>query len=149
MIFYGFSQMMAGALGGIPGLLTTMHRKSEDYDLPETLRANLAAEISKTGKFSVVASGPADAEVRIRVREYGFFQAGFMKRQVKPILTIQTQMVRHDGVQVWDNGIVIHGKTKGTPAMLPEQLRDNPALAREALHTAARMWAARAASALR
>jgi hypothetical protein len=149
MLFSGFSEMMAGALGGVVGVLATIFREGEDFKLPETLRADLAAEIEKTGKFKVLSSGAADAEVRIRVREYGFVQAGFMRRQVKPILTIETQMIRGDGTMVWQSGVVINQTTKGTPAVLPEQLRDNPKVAADAFGVAARIWATKTAASLR
>ena len=148
MLFYGFSQMMAGALAGVPGVLTTMFRRSEDLRVPEMVRTELAAELAKNGKFRLVASGPADAEVRIRVREYGFFQAGFMRRQVKPILTVETQMIRRDGTLVWQNGTVIHGRMKGTPAHLPEELKETKTAA-AALRVAAKLWAAKTADSLR
>ncbi len=72
MIFYGLSQSMAGLFGGVAGVLATIRREGEQFDLPRVLREDLSAELARSGKFRVVASGQADAEVRIRVREYGF-----------------------------------------------------------------------------
>jgi hypothetical protein len=148
MILSGLSESLAGALGGVVGVLATIFREGEDFRLPEVLRADLAEEIAKTGKFKVV-SGSADAEVHIRVREYGFMQAGFMRRQVKPILTMETTMVRPDGSLVWKSGIVVGQRAKETPVMLPERLKDDPKVAAEALHAAARLWAAETAKSLR
>lgn len=149
MIFYGLSQSMAGMFGGVAGALSTMFRQGEHFDLPRVLRENLSRELTRSGKFKVVASGAADAEVRIRVREYGFMQAlGFMRRSVKPILTIETTMVRADGVQLWQSGVVVNQAEKQTPAVLPEQLSDR-AVAIDALHTAARIWAVKTATALK
>jgi hypothetical protein len=149
MFFSGLSESMAGMFGGVVGALSTMFRDGEDFKLPEVLRTELAAEIAKTGKFKLVSSGPVDAEMRINVREYGFVQAGFMQRRVKPVLTIETQMVRPDGTAVWQSGVVINQATKETSTMLPEQLKENPKIAAEALHGAARIWAAKTAVSLR
>jgi hypothetical protein len=140
---------MAGIFGGVAGALSTMFRQGEHFDLPRVLREDLSKELSRGGKFKVVASGTADAEVRIRVREYGFVQApGFMRRSVKPILTIETTMVRADGVQVWQSGVVVNQTEKQTPTVLPEQLSDRT-VAVDALHTAARIWAVKTAAALK
>jgi hypothetical protein len=87
--------------------------------------------------------------VQIRVREYGFVQGGFMQRRVKPILTMETLMVRRDGVQVWKSGVAINQKTKETPSILPEDLKANPKLAVDALHTAVRIWAVKTAESLK
>jgi hypothetical protein len=149
MFFSGLSESMAGMFGGVVGALSTMFREGEDFKLPEVLRTELAAEIAKTGKFKVASSGPADAEMRINVREYGFVQAGFMQRRVKPVLGIETQMVRPDGTVVWQSGVVINQATKETATMLPEQLKENPKIAAEALHGAARIWASKTAGSLR
>ena len=149
MFFSGLSESMAGMFGGVVGALSTMFREGEDFKLPGVLRTELAAEIAKTGRFKVVSSGAADAEVRINVREYGFVQAGFMQRRVKPILTIETQMVRGDSTVVWQSGVVINQATKGTSTILPEQLKENPKSAAEALHGAARIWASKTAGSLR
>lgn len=149
MFFSGLSESMAGMFGGVVGALSTMFREGEDFKLPEVLRTELATEIAKTGKFKLVSSGPADAEMRINLREYGFVQAGFMQRKVKPILTIETQMVRPDSTVVWQSGVVINQATKGTSTILPEQLKENPKIAAEALHGAARIWASKTAGSLR
>lgn len=149
MIFYGLSQQMAGLFGGVAGVLGTIYREGEQFDLPPVLRSDLARELARGGRFQVVASGRADAEVRIRVREYGFMQApGFMRRSVKPLLTVETTMVRPDGAQVWQSGVVVNPKEKKTPTMLPEALKDR-ATAANALHTAAAVWAAKTAASLK
>ncbi len=149
MIFYGLSQSMAGMFGGVVGALSTMFRQGEHFDLPRVLREDLTTELNRGGKFKVVASGKGDAEVRIRVREYGFVQAlGFMRRSVKPTLAIETTMVRADGVQIWQSGVVVNQAEKQTPTVLPEQLSDR-AVAVDALHTAAKIWAAKTAASLK
>jgi hypothetical protein len=150
MLFSGLSESFAGMFGGVAGVLATIFREGQDFKLPDVLRADLAAEIVKTGKFKVVSSGRADAEVRIRVREYGFVQArGFMRRHVKPILTIETQMVRPDGTMVWKSGVVVNQMTKETPEILPEDLKNNPKNAADAFRVAARVWAEKTAKSLR
>ena len=149
MVFYGLSQSMAGLFGGAIGALSAMYRPGEDFDLARVLRNDLMAELSRTGKFKVVASGPADAEMRIWVREYGFMKGtGMFQRTMKPILTIETKMVRPDGVQIWQSGVVIHQKEKQTPTLAPERLKDR-AVAADALHTASKIWAAKTAASLK
>lgn len=149
MIFYGLSQSMAGLFGGVAGVLATMFRKGENFDLPRVLREDLSNELSRSGRFKVVASGAADAEVRIRVREYGFVKGlGMFQRTMKPILTIETTMVRPDGVQIWQSGVVVNQADKQTPALLPERLKDRT-VAADALHTASKIWAAKTAASLK
>ena len=149
MTFSGFSQMMAGMLFGVAGVLATVFREGGDYHVPEMVRDELTTALTKTGKFKIISSGQADAEVQIRVREYGFVQGGFMQRRVKPILTMETLMVRRDGTQIWKSGVAINQKTDGTPSILPEELKANPKLAADSLHTAARIWAAKTAESLK
>ncbi len=150
MLFSGLSEQMAGMFGGVVGVLSTIFREGETFDLPQVLRADLTSELTKNGKFKVLGSGAADAEIHITVREYGFVQArGFMRRHVKPILTIETQMIRKDGTKVWQSGVVINQNTKGTPEILPEQLKSDPKSARDALHAAAGFWAAKTATSLK
>ncbi len=149
MVFSGFSQGMAGVFFGAVGALASSFREHLDIKLPETLRADLASELAKNPKFKLVASGPADAEVRIRVREYGFVQAGPMARRVKPILTTETQMVRPDGVMVWKSGVSINQHTDGMPERLAEEVTGDLRVAREMMHTTSRMWAVKTAESLR
>lgn len=150
MLFYGLSESMAGMFGGVAGALSTMFREGEDFNLPQVMRTDLAAALARNGKFKLQSTGKADAEIQIRVREYGFVQArGFMRRHVKPILTIETQMIRADGTMTWKSGVVVNQNTKGTPEILPEDLKTNRKLAAEALHTAARIWAEKTAASLR
>ena len=150
MVFAGLSEEFAGMFGGVVGVLATIWREGEDFDLPQTLRVDLTTELSNSGKFKIAPSGTADAEIHIRVREYGFVQArGFMRRHVKPVLTIETQMIRRDGAMVWQSGVAINQNTKGTPEILPEELKSNPKAAANALHMAAKFWAAKTAGSLR
>jgi hypothetical protein len=149
MVFYGLSQSMAGLFGGPIAVLSAMFRPGEDFDLARVLRNDLMAELSRNGKFKVVTSGPADAEMRIWVREYGFMKGtGMFQRTMKPILTIETRMVRPDGVQIWQSGVVVHQKEKQTPTIAPERLKDR-AVAADALHTASKIWAAKTAASLK
>lgn len=149
MVFFGLSQSMAGLFGGVVGVLATIYREGEQFDLPRVLREDLATELARTGKFKVVASGAADAEVRIRVQEYGFIKgSGMFQRTMKPVLTIETTMVRPDGVQVWQSGVAMGQREKQTPTISPERLKDR-AVAADALHVAAKIWAAKTAASLK
>jgi hypothetical protein len=134
----------------VVGVMSTIFREGEDFGLPGTLRADLAAELAKNPKFKLQSTGKAEAEIHIHVREYGFAQArGFMQRHVKPILTIETQMIRSDGTMVWQSGVVINPNTKETPEILPEDLKNNHKVAVDAINTSARLWAEKTAASLR
>jgi hypothetical protein len=70
------------------------------------------------------------------------------QRTMKPILTIETRMVRPDGVQIWQSGVVVNQAEKTTPTVLPDRLKDQ-AVAAETLRAAAKIWAAKTAASLK
>jgi len=154
MLFYGFSQMMlAGLAGGVSGgggYVSTGEavgsRPALDYyEVPQSLRAAVGEELAKTGKFKVVSSGPADAELQIKVTVYGFYQAGIYARRVRPSLAAETQLVRRDGTIVLKKLVGDDGKA---PATLPEKIREDRKIGVEGLRVAARVVARRIAEAL-
>jgi ABC-type sugar transport system substrate-binding protein len=151
MVFYGFTQSMlvglgAGMGGAVGGALlgsTTLGRKPPaDLGIAASLTSAFAAELRAGGRFTVVQNGPADAELKLTVKEYGFFQAGVMRRGVKPILNVRAQLVRRDGKVVWDQTRFLNQMSKSTHAQLPERMKRDPELAVQELRTAARVLVA-------
>jgi len=148
MIFFGFSEMMlAGLVAGSTGVYSpTASRQALDfYEVPQSLRAAVTEELTKTGKFKVVSSGPADAELQIKVTSYGFYQAGLYARRVRPALGVETQLVRRDGTVVLKKLIGDDGKA---PAFLPEKVKADRNIGVDGLRVAARVVARRIAEAL-
>ena len=155
MLFYGFSQMMLAGLGGgafgAAGYVATGEsvgsRQALDfYEVPQSLRAAITDELTKTGTFKVVSSGSADAELQIKVTVYGFYQAGLYARRVRPSLAVETQLVRRDGAIVLKKLITDDGKA---PAALPEKIRDDRKIGVDGLRIAARVVARKIGDALR
>ncbi len=158
MVFIGLSQNLlmgagAGLGGAVGGALMgegTIKRKTpSDYGLADSLATAFVAELKERSRFTVVTSGPADAELKIDVREYGFLQAGFMRRGVKPYMNIQAQLIRSDGKKVWEESGVIAQNRKTTPAQLPDQMKQNPDLTVQALRAGAQVLAAEMTASLR
>lgn len=118
------------------------------FGVPGSLRSAFAAQIQAKGKFSIVSGSLADAELQLRVREYGFSRAGFMRRGVKPIMSVQAQLIRPGGAVAWEQNSFVTFTAQGMPAYLPERMRENPALAAEALRSAARLVAEKAVQTL-
>ncbi len=148
MLFYGFSEMMlAGLAAGSTGVYSpTASRQALDYyEVPQSLRAAITDELTKTGKFKVVSSGSADAELQIQVTTYGFYQAGLYARRVRPTLVAETQLLRRDGTVVLKKIVGDDGKT---PASLPEKIKADRKLGVDGLRVAARVVARRIAEAL-
>lgn len=158
MVFIGLSQNLlmgagaglGGAVGGALMAEGTMKRKTpSDYGLADSLSTAFAAEMKKGGRFKIVSSGPADAELKIEVREYGFLQAGFMRRGVKPYMNVQVQLIRNDGKKVWEESGVVAQNRKTTPAQLPDKMKENPDLTVQSLRTAAQLLAGEMVASLR
>jgi hypothetical protein len=158
MTFVGFSEMMgmglAGGLGGAVGAGltagTTFSRGGEPaFQIGQSMRNAMIAEIRKSGKFAVKENGPADAELQLKVTAYGFYQAGMFARRVRPIIGLEGKLVRADGAVLWQHRRAVTQLTKETPAILPEKIRDDPAKGAEALRVAAGICARNAVASLR
>lgn len=157
MIFFGLSESMlaglAGGVGGGAGYAMEAERggsreASEHYDLPESLRAAFAQEIAKTGKFKIV-SGKADAELRLKVELYGFYQAGVMARRVRPVMNVRAQIVARDGSMVFKKLSGTNHVSSKTPAILPEKIRNDRNVGVNAMRVAASVVAAQTAATLK
>jgi hypothetical protein len=157
MTFVGLSEMLSGglgaALGGAAGagiVAGSMYSREgvAAFDVGQSVRNEFIAAVQKSGKFTVKNGGPADAEVQLNVTGYGFQEAAMFGRRVRPILSIEAKMVRSDGRVVWKHRRAITHLTDETPAVLPEQMKQNPKLGAEALRAAARVVATRAVESL-
>lgn len=153
MVFRGLSETLtytAGAAvggGAGAGLATSsFHQKRvNDFGLPESLRSEFRAAIQKSGRFVVKDQGPADAELRLHVGGYGFESRHPWQREVHPILGMHGELVRSDGKVAWTFYNNIIHLTGGTPAVLPEQIKENPQVGVDTLRAAARICAEKTA----
>jgi hypothetical protein len=140
MRFAGLSETLAGAavvgaVGGAgAGAMSPSHRTASDYDIPRSLRVEMAA-----AEFVVKKKGPTDAVLHIEVGGYGFQSAELFARRVNPELMMGARLLRNDGTEVWRFANYISHLTGGTPAILPEKIKENPQLGVEAFRTAARL----------
>lgn len=151
MFFSGLSESLlmgvgAGLGGAAGGALmagaTTSRATKPEFGVPESVRSAYAAELQRTGRFSIVTGGRADAELKLRVVEYGFFQAGFMHRGVKPFMRVNAQLLRPDGTIAWEQMSFAPPNSRLTEPQLPDRMRANPALTADSLRSAARVAAA-------
>jgi hypothetical protein len=97
----------------------------------------------------IKASGPADAELQLKVNGYGFYQAGVFARRVRPVLGVEAKLIRPDGQVVWRHRRAISQATGKTPAYLPEKIKADKKLGAEALRVAARLCAEAAVASIR
>jgi hypothetical protein len=150
MMFVGFSESMTqalsagmlGALGGVIAATTTSSRPgSEEFHVGESVRSEFITAIKQSSKFTITPSGPADAELQLKVTGYGFYSAGVFARRVRPIIGVEAKLTRADGKVVWQHRRGVSQATSKTPAYLPEKLKADKKLAAEALHVAARLCA--------
>lgn len=158
MTFVGFTEMMgmglAGGFGGAVGAGlaagSTFSRPGEPaFQIGQSVRSAMIAEIQRLGKFVVKENGPADAELQLKVTAYGFYQAGMFARRVRPIIGLESKLVRPNGAVLWQHRRGVTHLTKETPAILPEKIRQNPAQGAEALRVAAGICARNAVASLR
>jgi hypothetical protein len=154
MAFTGLSETLAGAavVGAVgpagAGAMTPSHRVGPDFGIADSLRIEFASAIQKSGKFTVKNNGPADAELRLKVEEYGFHSAELFARRVNPTLAVKAQLIRPDGSEAWHFRNIVTHLTSGTPAVFPEKIRENPQVGADALRVAARLCAEKAVETL-
>ena len=153
MVFRGLSETLtytagAGAGGGAGiGLAAAgfQRKRVNNFGLPESLRSEFRTAIEKTGRFVVKDQGPADAELRLHVGGYGFESKHPWQREVHPVLGMHGELVRPDGKIAWTFYQNVIHLTGGTPAVLPEQIKENPQVGVDTLRAAARLCAERTA----
>jgi hypothetical protein len=145
MQFTGLSEMLAGAavVGAVgpagSGAMGPSRRVAPDFGIPESLRMEMAAALQKSGNVVVKKQGPTDAVLHIEVELYGFHSAEIFARRVNPELAMKATLVRNDGTEVWRFRNWVNHLTGGTPAILPEKIKENPQLGVDAFRVAARL----------
>jgi hypothetical protein len=156
MIFVGFTEGLTqalaaggGALAAAAGATTSLRPGDEEFHVGETVRAEFITAIEQSKKFTIKPAGPADANLKLRVISYGFYQAGAFARRVRPIIGVEAVLSRPDGKIVWQHRRGVTQATGKTPAYLPEKLKADKKLAAEALHVAARLCAETAVASIR
>ncbi len=153
MQFTGLTEMLTGAavVGAVgPAGVAAMgpdRRVGPYYNIPQALREEMAAALEKSGKV-VKKQGPADAILHIEVRMYGFSSAEMFARRVNPELMVEAKLIRNDGAQVWRFGNYVSHLNSGTPAILPEKIKENPQLGVDAFRAAAHLCGQKAAEKL-
>ncbi len=157
MVFAGFSQVMEMGLGaGLAGPVGAgiaagnLSRKGDAaFGIAGSVRSAMITEISRSGKFVVKESGPADAALQLRVIGYGFYSAGMFARRVRPLLGFEAKLVRSDGQVTWRHRCAVTQMNHETPTILPETIRQDPRIGAEALRVAARVCARKAVASLK
>jgi hypothetical protein len=108
------------------------------FNIPQALREEMAAALEKAGKV-VKKQGPTDAVLHIEVGMYGFSSAEMFARRVNPELMVEAKLIRSDGTQIWRFTNYVSHLTSGTPAILPEKIKENPELGVDAFRVAAHL----------
>jgi hypothetical protein len=105
--------------------------------VPIFVREEFSEAIRGSG-FTPENDGAGDSRFRLAVRKYGFGKASMLSRQVRPLMTLYAEMVSPDGKIVWSHEAVAKSDEKILPAVLPEELRNNPDEQERLLRAAAR-----------
>jgi hypothetical protein len=143
MTFVGLSQsMLLGASMGTSGLVKEYVRNAAGQrrnltPVPVVVREEFSAAIRGSG-FSPEDDGPTDRRFRLAVRKYGFAEASLLSRQVRPLMTLYAEMVSPEGTILWSHEAAAKSDEKILPAVLPEELRNNPDAQERLLRAAAR-----------
>jgi hypothetical protein len=144
MQFTGLTEMLAGAavVGAVgpagAGAMGPDKRVGPYFNIPQALREEMAAALEKAGKV-VTKQGPTDAVLHIEVGMYGFSSAELFARRVNPELMVEAKLIRGDGTQIWRFTNYVSHLTSGTPAILPEKIKENPELGVDAFRVAAHL----------
>ena len=142
MTFVGLSQsVLLGASLGTSGLVKEYVRNAAGQrrnltPVPVLVREEFSEAIRGSG-FSP-EDGPSDRRFRLAVRKYGFAEASMLSRQVRPLMTLYAELVSAEGKILWSHEAVAKSDDEALPAILPEELRNNPETQEQLLHAAAR-----------
>jgi hypothetical protein len=112
------------------------------YGAPEALRRALSAELQKSVRFKVSRSGPADAELRIRIKECAMPALGFTFSKVSPLLSVEAVLVDRNGAIMWQDRRRIHHNMKKSPDIPRKEFAANPSLGVEAMRRVAELISA-------
>jgi hypothetical protein len=142
MTFVGLSQsVLLGASMGTSGMVKEYVRNAGGQrrnltPVPVLVREEFSEAIRGNG-FSP-EDGPSDSRFRLAVRKYGFGEASMLSRQVRPLMTLYAELISSEGKILWSHEAVAKSDDQALPAILPEELRNNPERQEQLLHTAAR-----------
>jgi len=142
MTFVGLSQsVLLGASMGTSGMVKEYVRNAAGQrrnltPVPVFVREEFSEAIRGSG-FTPEDS-PSDGRFRLAVRKYGFAEASMLSRQVRPLMTLYAELVSSEGKILWSHEAVAKSDDQALPAILPEELRNNPEGQEQLLRAAAR-----------
>jgi hypothetical protein len=142
MTFVGLSQsVLLGASMGTSGMVKEYVRNAAGQrrnlmPVPVLVREEFSESIRSSG-FTPEDS-PSDSRFRLAVRKYGFAEASMLSRQVRPLMTLYAELVSPEGKILWSHEAVAKSDDQALPAILPEELRNNPEGQEQLLRAAAR-----------
>jgi len=141
MTFVGLSQsVLLGASMGTSGMVKEYVRNAAGQrrnlmPVPVLVREEFSEAIRGSG--FTPEDGPSDSRFRLAVRKYGFAEASMLSRQVRPLMTLYAELVSAEGKILWSHEAVAKSDDQALPAILPEELRNNPERQEQLLHAAA------------
>jgi hypothetical protein len=149
MTFIGLSQSieLAASMGLAASLATRGTVKKYVHDATSE-RRNLTplavfvreefSDVIRSKGFTPEDDSTTDDRFRLAIRKYGFGMAEMVSRQVRPLMTLYAELVTPDDKTLWSHEAVIRSDDKSLPAILPEDLRNNPDEQEMLLRAAAR-----------
>jgi hypothetical protein len=148
MTFIGLSQsIVLGASMGLAASMVTRGSVKEYVHDAASQRRNLTpvaifvreefSDVIKGNGFTPEDNSAVDNRFRLAVRKYGFGEAELLSREVRPLMTLYAEMVTPDNKILWSHEAVVKGDDKALPAVLPEDLRNNPDQQEKLLRAAA------------
>jgi hypothetical protein len=149
MTFIGLSQSIELAASmGLAASMATRGAVKEYVHNAASQRRNLTplavfvreefSDVIRGKGFTPEDNSTTDDRFRLAVRKYGFGMAEIVSRQVRPLITLYAELVTADDKTLWSHEAVIKSDDKNLPAILPEDLRNNPDEQEMLLRAAAR-----------
>jgi hypothetical protein len=144
-----FGTMVGGAAGQIIKEINRAQKRpalpDSDYGAVDTLRSAVTAGLRQ--KNLLAPREKAEAELRLRITNYGVIPPGGFSKHVIPALAVQAQLVAGDQI-VWEERRGFPALMKKTPKILKKDFYANPELAKPAMEQIARALAAEFVQAL-
>jgi hypothetical protein len=149
MTFIGLSQSIELAASmGLAASIATRGAVKEYVHNAASQRRNLTplavfvreefSDVVRSKGFTPEDNSTTDERFRLAVRKYGFGMAEMVSRQVRPLMTLYAELISPDDKTLWSHEAVIKSDDKNLPAILPEDLRNNPDEQEMLLRAAAR-----------
>jgi hypothetical protein len=137
MTFIGLSQSIELAASmGLAASVATRGAVKEYVHNQTSQRRNLTplavfvreefSDVIRRKGFNPEDDSTTDNRFRLAVRKYGFGMAEMVSRQVRPLMTLYAELDTPDNNILWKHEAVIKSDDKSLPAILPEDLRNNP-----------------------